>query len=574
MIFSTLDTFTAGRFWMSRCLMALVIVTVLFNCAPAVLVNREMELPPAYELKSQHPLADTSLLTVPKHPGERSHGAKLTPRLAGAILLFLAAKLSLHPYVPATLGGIAFLLSGLVVGYRLSADRVIGLLVGVTFAGLYTSAACFAVNWMPKPFDGVAFGLLGLTAASMAMGRVWLFALTAFLSCWTDERAIVSLGLIALLILFWPGLDAKGRQVRCLVLGGAVAAYALSRFILAQALHWRPPDTSLVGSALPVNLNFSLWAVWTCFKGGWIPLAVASWMLLRSQAYLQLGLLAGSVALAIASCLLVADISRAGSFAFPLIPVALVVLKRQAASRPAIRMVAAACAVVSLLMPNFEIIGGIGVKWLPPLSLYGRLKLDDANTQYNLGVARARKGQTTEAIRYFREAVRLKPDNPEFHCNLGAVLFLNGQSDEAICQFQETIRLKPDHAEARYNLGVSLAMKGRTDEAIRQYQEAIRLKPDNADAHYNLGIALGRQGQIDEAIRHFEAALQVKPDYAEAHNQLGLALITKGQRDAAVGQFREALRLKPGYADARNNLDAALATGAQIPPPPGAATNH
>ena len=572
MIFSALESFTAGRFWMSRSLLALILATVLFNCAPAMLVSRQVELPPAYELKSQHPLADTSLLTVPSHPGERSHGAKLTPRLVGSILLFGTARLSLHPYLPATLGGIAFLLSGLIVGYRLSGDRVIGLLIGATFAGLYASAACFAVNWMPKPFDGIALGLAALTAALLE--SAWPFAFTAFLSCWTDERAIVSLGLIAVLILFWPGLEVRHKQARGAVLGGVVVAYAASRIVLARALQWHFPDTSLLGPANPITVRFTVLAAWTCFKGGWIALAVASWMLLRKGAYLLLGLLGVSVGFTIASCLVVADISRAGSFAFPLIAVAFAVLAGQRAKPRAMRRIAAACAVVSLLVPNFEIIAGVGVRWLVPLPLHCFFRPDDAEAQYNHGVACARKGQTGEAIRYFQEAVRLKPDNPEFHCNLGAVLFLSGQTDPASRQFQDAIRLKPDHADAHYNLGVCLATKGQTDEAIREYQEATRLKPDNADAQFNLGLALGLKGQADDAIRRFEAALQAKPDYAEAHNQLGLALIAKGQRDAAVGHFQAALRLKPGYAEAQKNLDAALATKARVSPPPSGPTNR
>jgi Flp pilus assembly protein TadD len=560
-IFSTLDTFTAGRFWMSRSLLALIIATALFSCAPALLINEPMPLPPAYELKSQHPLADTAVLTVPKYGGERSHGAKLTPRLVGSILLFLTAKLSLHPYFPATVGGIAFLLSGLVVGYRLAADRVIGLLLGLTFAGLYTSAACFAMNWMPKPFDGVALGLVALTAALIDRG--WFFALTAFLSCWTDERAVVSLGLIAVLILFWPRLDAKGKQARWVVLGGVVVAYAALRFILAEALHWLPPDTSLLGTAIPITLGYSLLAVWTCFKGGWIAMAVASWMLFRNRAYLQLGVLAGSIALTIASCLLVADISRAGSFAFPLILVAFAVLKGQAASPRAIRLVAAACAVVSLLVPNFEIMTSAVVKWLPPLSVWSCMKSYQAEAHNSSGAAFVEKGRTDEAIRQYQEALRLKPDYAAAHNNFGIALFSKGQMDEAISQFQEALRLKPDNAEAHNSLGVVLVRKGQTDEAIRSYQEALRLNPDYADAHYNLGLAFSRRGQTDEAIREYEEALRLKPDNAEAHHILGIALGKKDQLGEALNHFQEAVRLKPDYAEAHYHLGLTLGASGQ-----------
>ncbi len=176
----------------------------------------------------------------------------------------------------------------------------------------------------------------------------------------------------------------------------------------------------------------------------------------------------------------------------------------------------------------------------------------------NLGTTLDRKGQTDEAIRQYREAIRLRPDDAEAYYNLGIVLAEKGQTEGAIRQYQKAIRLRPDDAGAHYNLGIVLAGKGQTDGAIRQYQEAIRLKLDDAKAHNNLGIVLAEKGQIDDAISQFREAIRFKPDYAEAHNNLDNALGMKGQIDDAISQFREVLRLKPDDAEARNNLGDAL----------------
>ena len=203
-----------------------------------------------------------------------------------------------------------------------------------------------------------------------------------------------------------------------------------------------------------------------------------------------------------------------------------------------------------------------------------RFEPDDAEAHNNLGGLLAKQSQMDEAIHQFQEATRLEPDHPHAHYNLGNALLIKGQIDEAIRQFQEVIRLKPDHAEAHYNLGTVLGSRGRTDEAITQYQEATRLNPGNADAHYNLGLALASKGQTEEAIRRFEAALKGKPNYPEAHNHLGQILVRKGQTDEAIRQFQEALRLKPDYADARRNLDTVLAAKARASPPPGTSTNR
>jgi protein O-mannosyl-transferase len=178
--------------------------------------------------------------------------------------------------------------------------------------------------------------------------------------------------------------------------------------------------------------------------------------------------------------------------------------------------------------------------------------------RYNLGVALSMKGQTDEAIRQYREAIRLKSDYAEPHNNLGLALGKRGQMDEAIRQYQEALRLNPDYATAHNNLGIALGKKGQMDEAIRHYREALRLKPDFADAHYNLGNALYNKGRTDEAIRQYREAIRLKPDDAEAHNNLGAALELQGQIDEAIIEYREALRLKPDYTEARDNLGRAL----------------
>lgn len=360
---SPADRWVAGRFWVAQAALLALLAVLAFTCAPAVLVDPHVELPPAYALKAQHPFADTSTLTVPEHAGERSHGAKLTPRLAGALLLHVAYRAGWHPYVPATVFGLCFLVSGIVVGSRLSGDRWTGLGLGLTYAGLYAASACFAINWMPKPFDGVAIGCVGLVL--MALEWPWLLAVTAFASCWTDERAIVALVFVGCVALAYPGLGRRERWSRCLVIAGAVAAYGLVRAVLSQALGWGS-DSAMVGFARQRLLLLPL-AGWICFEGGWVAIGLALWLGWRRGNRLACAAFAGLVAAAVLSCLFVLDVSRVASFAFPLIPAAYALLRRAGASRAEFRLVAGAGAAISLLAPNLEVIAGVAVKWLSPL---------------------------------------------------------------------------------------------------------------------------------------------------------------------------------------------------------------
>jgi protein O-mannosyl-transferase len=193
-----------------------------------------------------------------------------------------------------------------------------------------------------------------------------------------------------------------------------------------------------------------------------------------------------------------------------------------------------------------------------------RLNPDFAQAHNNLGMALSSIGHLDEAIRQYREALRLKADYAEAHNNLGIVFYLQSRTDEAIREFKEAIGLKPDLAEAHYNLGAALDQKGQMDEASREYQETVRLQPDYANAHYHLGVALGQKGQAGEAIRHYQEAIRLQPDYADAHRSLGIVFYQQSRIDEAIREFEEVVHLRPDHADAHNNLGMALSSKGRL----------
>jgi hypothetical protein len=291
-----------------------------FSCSPAIWFNMEMQLPPAYELKASLPLADTSLLSVPENQGERSHGAKLTPRLVGSFLLYIGSLVGWHPYFAATLGGACVLLSGLIVGYRLTKDRYIALMLSLVLAGSYVSNACFSMNHTPKPFDGIALGLLALAAISIP--RPLMLSVCCFLACWTDERAIVTMSLLAVVIWLDPQLESSAKKSRTLRLVVTGIAYVITRVAAAQMLEWNSPDMSLLGEQLGVSLCYWQVALWSLGDGILLLVVVGTLGAWRDKHFMHAIVPWLAVAFAVASSLVVLDLSRATAFAFPLIFVA------------------------------------------------------------------------------------------------------------------------------------------------------------------------------------------------------------------------------------------------------------
>ena len=157
-----------------------------------------------------------------------------------------------------------------------------------------------------------------------------------------------------------------------------------------------------------------------------------------------------------------------------------------------------------------------------------------------------------EAMNLFREELRIKP--AEAHFSLGYALFRKGQTSEAIDQYEQALRIDPDYADVHNNLASALIMTGRLSEAIDQSKEALRIDPTSSDAHNNLGNALAQTGRASEAIDHYKQSLRVNPNSSDTHNNLGAALALMGRTSEAIQELKSALRINPNNSDAQNNL--------------------
>ena len=162
---------------------------------------------------------------------------------------------------------------------------------------------------------------------------------------------------------------------------------------------------------------------------------------------------------------------------------------------------------------------------------------------YNLGVIYDARGDESQAMQQYEQALRLKPDYPMAHINLGIDLVDQGKLDEAIQHYHLALQFKPGYADTHVNLGLALTRQGKLTEAVQQFEEAIRLKPDIAPIHVNLAIALFKQGKLPEAIQSSARALELDPNYAEAHMMLGMALAGQGRTGEAVQHFQQGLTL-------------------------------
>lgn len=144
----------------------------------------------------------------------------------------------------------------------------------------------------------------------------------------------------------------------------------------------------------------------------------------------------------------------------------------------------------------------------------------DFTAQYNLGAMLQARGDSTEALPHFQEAVRLRPSDFIANNALGAAFLALNNPSSAVAPLLLALQNKPDYASARYNLGNAYASLGEFDEAIVQFSEAARLNPKDSMAEANLGAAFAEAGNLAAAQIHLEKALQLDPNNSLAHDDL------------------------------------------------------
>ncbi|MBN1759875.1 MAG: tetratricopeptide repeat protein [Chitinispirillaceae bacterium] len=177
----------------------------------------------------------------------------------------------------------------------------------------------------------------------------------------------------------------------------------------------------------------------------------------------------------------------------------------------------------------------------------------------NLGLLKAEKGETNEAIACYNKVLELKPNSATALNNLGLALFTTGRTTEAIEKYRQAISFNSSYSEAYNNLGNALFQSGQPIEAIAAFKKALEINPDFTEALNNLGNALMRDGQITAAIKRFSKALEINPDFAEAHNNLGNAFFRTGRLADAINHYKFALKINPGKITTLQNIAFALA---------------
>ncbi|KAF7656930.1 hypothetical protein LDENG_00034290 [Lucifuga dentata] len=169
----------------------------------------------------------------------------------------------------------------------------------------------------------------------------------------------------------------------------------------------------------------------------------------------------------------------------------------------------------------------------------------NAKVHYNVGKNLADGGNSSAAIKYYREAVRLHPTYIHAMNNLGNILKEQNELLEAEQLLSKAVSIQPDFAAAWMNLGIVQNSLQKFEEAEQSYWNAIRFRKKYPDCYYNLGRLYADQNRHLDALNAWRNATVLKPDHSLAWNNMVILLDNTGNLGQAELIGREALRILP-----------------------------
>src|SRR5579863_3923828 len=132
-----------------------------------------------------------------------------------------------------------------------------------------------------------------------------------------------------------------------------------------------------------------------------------------------------------------------------------------------------------------------------------------------MGTLLSKMHQDSQALAYYRRAIRAAPGSPKPMHNYAVAMERAGNVDEAIRFYAAAANADPDDADSHFNLANLLLTAAHQPQlAVPQYASAVALRPNRADYRTNFAVALRAIGQIAEAKAQCQAALRIDPTLA------------------------------------------------------------
>ncbi|HET8550014.1 MAG TPA: tetratricopeptide repeat protein, partial [Bryobacteraceae bacterium] len=148
------------------------------------------------------------------------------------------------------------------------------------------------------------------------------------------------------------------------------------------------------------------------------------------------------------------------------------------------------------------------------------LALLQANPPAGAGANRPVQPAVSTTQQQLAEACRLRPNDPDTHFQLGVFQDSRKAHAEAVAAFRRVVELRPNDARAWDYLALHLEALGQVDEAEAAFRKGASVNRGRyADAYldYNFGRLLAKRNRLADSLPHFDRALGIAPPTRAIH---------------------------------------------------------
>jgi len=166
----------------------------------------------------------------------------------------------------------------------------------------------------------------------------------------------------------------------------------------------------------------------------------------------------------------------------------------------------------------------------------------------------SRQRRWTDAIQAFQSALKTGADGALAHYNLGLAFAGVGDTSQAETEWREAVRLRPGMVQAQRALADAALAKGDLAQLRQSGEAVVRLAPTFQEGYIYRGMA--RVSQSDEAggEADLQRAIELAPQSPLGYTQLAAWRLGKKRYADAEKLFDKALELDPNYFDAMAGL--------------------
>jgi tetratricopeptide (TPR) repeat protein len=168
-----------------------------------------------------------------------------------------------------------------------------------------------------------------------------------------------------------------------------------------------------------------------------------------------------------------------------------------------------------------------------------------AQVMYNYGVKFYQSDKKRAEV-YFLEYLKLKPENINAYYNLGLIYGEIGEKAKAIDYYNEVLKRNPEHRNALYNSANEYIFLGLYDNAEVNYQKINMLDSEPYDSVFNLGILyLEFKKDYTKAIETFFYLMKLFPKNTENFFYIALSYDLLEDYDNAIKYYQESISSNP-----------------------------